>query len=95
MEEIQTLSTALRTSVDEGERRHVEGEPPAEGATVAKWWSTDVGNDVATRFLQLHGGYGGMTGEPISRMWRDTRVASICAGANETMKEIVGRSLGL
>jgi alkylation response protein AidB-like acyl-CoA dehydrogenase len=95
MAEMQTLSTVLRTFVDECVRKHVEEELPVEEAAMAKWWSTDVANDVASRCLQLHGGYGYMTEYPISRMWRDTRVASIYAGTNEIMKEIVGRSMGL
>ena len=45
--------------------------------------------------LQLHGGYGYMLEYPIARAFVDARVTRIYGGANEIMKEIIGRSLGL
>jgi alkylation response protein AidB-like acyl-CoA dehydrogenase len=67
---------------------------PEEAAT-AKWWCTDLQGRVADRCLQLFGGYGYMVEYPIARAWADARVTRIYGGANEIMKEIVGRSLGL
>ena len=67
---------------------------PEEAAT-AKWWCTDLQGRVADRCLQLFGGYGYMLEYPIARAYADARVTRIYGGANEIMKEIVGRSLGL
>jgi alkylation response protein AidB-like acyl-CoA dehydrogenase len=72
-----------------------EGELTAEDAASAKWWCTDLQGRVADRCLQLFGGYGYMTEYPIARAFADARVTRIYGGANEIMKEIVGRSLGL
>jgi alkylation response protein AidB-like acyl-CoA dehydrogenase len=66
-----------------------------EDAATAKWWCTDLQGRVADRCLQLFGGYGYMLEYPIARAWADARVTRIYGGANEIMKEIVGRSLGL
>ena len=71
------------------------GELTAEDAATAKWWCTDLQGRVADRCLQLFGGYGYMTEYPIARAFADARVTRIYGGANEIMKEIVGRSLGL
>ncbi len=71
------------------------GELTAEDAAEAKWWCTDLQGRVIDRCVQLHGGYGYMTEYPIARAWADARVTRIYGGANEIMKEIVGRSLGL
>jgi alkylation response protein AidB-like acyl-CoA dehydrogenase len=71
------------------------GELSPEDAAKAKWWCTDLQSRVADRCLQLHGGYGYMTEYPIARAWADARVTRIYGGANEIMKEIVARSLGL
>jgi alkylation response protein AidB-like acyl-CoA dehydrogenase len=71
------------------------GELSAEDAAKAKWWCTDLQGRVADRCLQLHGGYGYMTEYPISRAWADARITRIYGGANEVMKEIVARSMGL
>ena len=71
------------------------GELTPEEAASAKWWCTDLQGRVADRCLQLFGGYGYMLEYPIARAWADARVTRIYGGANEIMKEIVGRSLGL
>ena len=62
---------------------------------MAKWWCTDLQGRVVDRCLQLHGGYGYMTEYPIARAYADARVTRIYGGANEIMKEIVGRCMGL
>jgi alkylation response protein AidB-like acyl-CoA dehydrogenase len=72
-----------------------DGELTAEDAALAKWWCTDLQGRVLDRCVQLHGGYGYMTEYPIARAWADARVTRIYGGANEIMREIVGRSLGL
>jgi alkylation response protein AidB-like acyl-CoA dehydrogenase len=71
------------------------GELTPEDAATAKWWCTDMQGRVVDRCLQLFGGYGYMLEYPIARAFADARVTRIYGGANEIMKEIVGRSLGL
>jgi alkylation response protein AidB-like acyl-CoA dehydrogenase len=71
------------------------GELTAEDAAMAKWWCTDLQGRVVDRCLQLFGGYGYMLEYPIARAFADARVTRIYGGANEIMKEIVGRSMGL
>jgi alkylation response protein AidB-like acyl-CoA dehydrogenase len=84
-----------RVYVDRCAQALDEGELTAEDAASAKWWCTDLQGRVADRCLQLFGGYGYMTEYPIARAFADARVTRIYGGANEIMKEIVGRSLGL
>ena len=67
---------------------------PVEAAK-AKLWASEVQNRVIDRCLQLFGGYGYILEYPIARAFADARVTRIYGGANEIMKEIVGRSLGL
>ena len=71
------------------------GELSAEDAAAAKWWCTELQGRVVDACLQLHGGYGYMLEYPIARAFADARVTRIYGGANEIMKEIIGRSLGL
>jgi len=71
------------------------GELTPEDAAIAKWWCTDLQGRVIDRCLQLFGGYGYMLEYPIARAFADARVTRIYGGANEIMKEIVGRSMGL
>ncbi len=76
-------------------QRTVEGTLTAEEAAIAKWRLSDMQGRILDRCLQLFGGYGYMTEYPIARAYADARVTRIFGGANEIMKEIVGRSLDL
>jgi alkylation response protein AidB-like acyl-CoA dehydrogenase len=84
-----------RTFVDRCARALDADDLTPEDAATAKWWCTDLQGRVADRCLQLFGGYGYMVEYPIARAYADARVTRIYGGANEIMKEIVGRSLGL
>jgi alkylation response protein AidB-like acyl-CoA dehydrogenase len=81
--------------VDRCARALNEGGLSAEDAAVAKWWCSEMQGRVVDRCLQLFGGYGYMLEYPIARAFADARVTRIYGGANEIMKEIIGRSMGL
>ncbi|PVG82333.1 acyl-CoA dehydrogenase [Nocardioides gansuensis] len=74
---------------------HARGELSPVDAAKAKWWSSQVQNEVLDHCVQLHGGYGFMNEYRVARAWRDARVSKIWAGSNEIMKELIGRDLGL
>jgi alkylation response protein AidB-like acyl-CoA dehydrogenase len=93
--ELRTEVDVARTYIDACVTALDAGELSAEDAAGAKWWCTDLQGRVVDRCLQLHGGYGYVLEYPIARAYADARVTRIYGGANEIMKEIVGRSLGL
>jgi len=62
---------------------------------MAKYYASDIANEVAYEAMQLMGGYGYMMEYPIQRAWRDMRIMTIVAGTNEIMKLIISRNLGL
>ena len=93
--EVRTETEIARTYVDRCAQALDVGELTPEDAAMAKWWCTELQGRVVDRCLQLHGGYGYMLEYPIARAYADARVTRIYGGANEIMKEIVGRSLGL
>jgi len=93
--EVQSEVQVARVYVDRCAQALNAGELTPEDAAVAKWWCTELQGRVVDRCLQLHGGYGYMVEYPIARAYVDARVTRIYGGANEIMKEIVGRSLGL
>jgi alkylation response protein AidB-like acyl-CoA dehydrogenase len=93
--EIRTETEIARTFIDRCVEALNADELTAEDAAMAKWWCTELQGRVVDRCLQLHGGYGYMLEYPIARAYADARVTRIYGGANEIMKEIVGRSMGL
>jgi acyl-CoA dehydrogenase len=74
---------------------HCKGESVVKETCMAKFWTTDMLNDVVQRCLQLHGGYGYMMEYPIAKAYLDAPVQSIYAGTNEIMKVIVAKQMGL
>jgi len=93
--ELRTETEIARTFVDRCVQELSDGALTPEDAAMAKWWCTELQGRVVDRCLQLHGGYGYMLEYPIARAFADARVTRIYGGANEIMKEIVGRSMGL
>ena len=74
---------------------HVEGKDIVTEVSMAKWWLTDLAQQVAVDCMQLHGGYGYMEEYEIARRYRDVAVGSIYAGTNEIMKQIIAKNMGL
>jgi acyl-CoA dehydrogenase len=93
MAECQTACRIGRVFLDDCIDSFLKGRLDATTAAMAKYWLTDCECHVLDECLQLHGGYGYSIEYPIARMWADSRVHRIYAGANEVMKEIIGCSL--
>lgn len=92
--ELVTKIEVAETFIDAAVLAHTRGEATATDAAKAKWWSSEIQNDVLDHCVQLHGGYGYMNEYRVARAWRDARVSKIWAGSNEIMKELIGRDLG-
>ncbi|KAA1400065.1 acyl-CoA dehydrogenase family protein [Aeromicrobium ginsengisoli] len=92
--ELVTKIEVAEAYVDQVVLAHTDGEATAIDAAKAKWWSSEIQNDVLDHCVQLHGGYGFMNEYRVARAWRDARVSKIWAGSNEIMKELIGRDLG-
>ena len=91
--ECKTEAHIGRVFLDHCIQRFIAGELDAVTAAMAKYWLTECECRVVDECVQLHGGYGYMTEYPIARMWADSRVERIYAGANEVMKELIAWSL--
>jgi alkylation response protein AidB-like acyl-CoA dehydrogenase len=62
---------------------------------IAKAWSTDVGVEVASTGLQVHGGMGFIEETGAAQYYRDARIAPIYEGTNGIQAmDLVGRKLG-
>ena len=63
--------------------------------SMGKLMAGRISHKVADGCLQMFGGLGYMAEMPISRAFRDSRLASIGGGADEVMQEIIARMEGL
>ncbi len=91
--EVKTLTHIARVFADDCVQKLALGELDTVTASMAKLWITDTQTRVMDECLQLFGGYGYSKEYAISRLYVDARVQRIYGGANEVMKEIIGRSL--
>ncbi|HEV3232929.1 MAG TPA: acyl-CoA dehydrogenase family protein [Candidatus Dormibacteraeota bacterium] len=76
-------------------KRFGDGEYPVKEISICKLVSGQVAHEIADMSLQIWGGAGYMSDNPVQRSWRDTRLIRIGAGTDEIMKEVIGKSLGL
>jgi hypothetical protein len=61
---------------------------------IAKAWGTDVGCDVASMAMQVHGGMGYIEETGVAQFWRDVRVTAIYEGTNGIQAmDLVGRKM--
>jgi alkylation response protein AidB-like acyl-CoA dehydrogenase len=94
--ELADMSTEIdvtRSFVNEAVLTLNAGELTATGAAKAKWWATALQQRVTDRCLQLFGGYGYIREYPIARAFVDARIQTIYGGANEVMRDLIGRRL--
>ncbi len=92
--ECATEARIGRVFIDELVRRLVNGESlMPNDAMMAKWWGSEKQCQIIDRCLQLFGGYGYMCEYPIAQLYMDARVARIYGGSNETLKDVISRSM--
>ena len=92
--ELFTQVDVTQAYVDQCVTAHAAGRLTPVDAAKAKWWTSQVQNEILDHCVQLFGGYGYMNEYRVARAWRDARVTKIWAGSNEIMKELIGRDLG-
>jgi acyl-CoA dehydrogenase len=91
--EAKTETVIARIFVDKCIEELLAGELSATTAAMAKWWTTQKQCEITDACLQLFGGYGYMSEYLISHLWVDSRVHKIYGGSNETMKDLISRTL--
>lgn len=91
--ESKTKAEVFRSFINDCIARLIKGKLDAATASMAKYWGSQIQNEIMDECLQLHGGYGYILDYPISRMYADARVQKIYGGSNEIMKELIARSI--
>jgi short-chain 2-methylacyl-CoA dehydrogenase len=72
-----------------------EGRDFAHQAAMAKLYTGELSRRVVNEAVQIHGGYGFMDEQPVSRFYRDQKVLEIGEGTNEVQRMVIARGLGL
>jgi len=69
------------------------GKPCLKEASMAKMFASEMAEKVCSDAVQIHGGYGYVSGFPVERIYRDVRVCQIYEGANDIQRLVIGRAI--
>ena len=83
-------ATAL---VYETARLKDEGKSITKAASIAKYFASEMCNEVCAKALQIHGGYGYIKDYKIERFYRDCRVFTIYEGTSQVQQMIIAGQL--
>jgi citronellyl-CoA dehydrogenase len=92
--ELKTEVEALRALTYRATDLYVSGQDVTELASMAKLKAGRLLREVADSCLQFWGGMGYTWENPVSRLYRDGRLASIGGGADEVMLGIICKYMG-
>lgn len=92
--ELQTEVEMLRALTYRAAEALIAGEDVTRLATMAKLKAGRLGRELTDACLQYFGGMGYMNETPVSRAYRDARLASIGGGADEVMLSVLCKMMG-
>ena len=75
--------------------RIVQGESPVAEIAMLKNQATETMAFCASEAVQIHGGMGFMRGTKVERIYREVKVNAIGGGAEEIMKDLAARQMGI
>jgi citronellyl-CoA dehydrogenase len=93
--ELLTEIALLRQMCYHCAERYIAGEDITRDVSMAKLKAGRLAREVTDSCLQFYGGMGYMEETPISRAYRDARLISIGAGADEVMLGIIAKLEGM
>jgi alkylation response protein AidB-like acyl-CoA dehydrogenase len=91
--DMQTRLNAARLMVHHAARMRSAGLPCLTEASQAKLFASESAEWIASKALQIHGGYGYLRDYPVERHYRDARVTQIYEGTSEIQRLLIARTL--
>jgi len=91
--EMATQIAAARLMVYNAARLKDAGEPFLVEAAMAKLLSSEVAQKVASRCIDLHGGYGFTKEYPVEKLYRDAKIGTIYEGTSNMQKQTIAKIL--
>jgi alkylation response protein AidB-like acyl-CoA dehydrogenase len=70
-----------------------QGRPFSKEAAMAKLYTSELANRVASASVQIHGGYGYVRESAISRFYQDAKVLEIGEGTSEIQRNVIARMI--
>lgn len=68
-------------------------QPASMNASMAKYFASEVCNEIVGKAVQIHGGYGYIKDYKVERMYRDCRVFTIYEGTSQVQQMVIAGQL--
>ena len=91
--DMQTRLHAARLMVHHAARMRSAGMPCLAEASQAKLFASEAAEWIASKAIQVHGGYGYLRDYPVERHYRDARITQIYEGTSEIQRLLIARTL--
>ena len=91
--DMHTRINAARLLIHHAARLRTEGLPCLSEASQAKLYASELAEWVASKAIQIHGGYGYLQDYPVERHYRDARITQIYEGTSEIQRMLIARGL--
>lgn len=89
--DMATRLNAARLLVHHAARLRTAGKPCLSEASQAKLYASELAEEVCSKALQIHGGYGYLADYPVERHYRDARITQIYEGTSEVQRMVIAR----
>ena len=91
--EMATEVEASRLLVYNAARLKDEGQPFLVPAAMAKYLASEVAQQVASKCIDLHGGYGFTKEYPVEKLYRDAKIGTIYEGTSNMQLQTIAKML--
>ena len=89
--EMATEIEAARLMVYNAARLKDAGLPFVKEAAMAKLYSSRVAEAVASKAIELYGGYGFVKDYPVEKLWRDSKIGAIYEGTSNMQLQTIAK----
>ena len=89
--EMATELEAARLMVYNAARLKDAGLPFVKEAAMAKLYSSRVAEKVASKAIELYGGYGFVKDYPVEKLWRDSKIGAIYEGTSNMQLQTIAK----
>lgn len=91
--EMATQIEAVRLMVYNAARMKAAGVPFVKEAAMAKLFASRVAEEVASKAVEVYGGYGFVKDYPVEKFYRDAKIGSIYEGTSNMQLATIGKAI--
>lgn len=91
--DMETKICCARSLIYDTAEKKDAGMDITKEAAAAKYFASEMCNDIAAKAFQLHGAYGYVKDYPIERIFRDARVTTIYEGTSQILQTVIAKQV--